>query len=446
MYITMILVAAIGLIVLFAFITFTRCFVRCPSNRILCVYGKISGGRSVRCYQGGFQFVLPLFQEARFLDLTPMSIHVPLKGALSLQNIRVNIPATFTIAISTEPDSMNNAAVRLLDLDERQIQAMATEIITGQLRLTIASLTIEQINQDREKFLEAIRFHLESELKKIGLALINVNVTDITDESGYIDSIGKKAAATAINQAKIDVAEQEKKGEIGRAEAERERRIQVSAMNAAAVEGENTAQAKIAAYNATLAEEQADAQRRGQVAQANADAEIQKVAALAEQRRLEAQEIVQKEIDKRKIEIAAAAQAEKQRTEAKGEADAILALRSAEAEGIQKVLQAKADGYNSLVNSCGDNPREAATMLLVEKLEQIVQLQTEAIKSIKIDKVTVWDSGNAEKGSSTANFMSSMIKSLPALHDVAKMAGMELPDYLGEIADQPLKNGKDSSI
>ena len=202
------LIVAGVLILVVSVIRIMRWFVRCPSNRILCVYGKISGGRSVRCYQGGFQIVWPLIQEARFLDLTPMSIHVPLKGALSLQNIRINIPATFTIAISTEPDVTNNAAVRLLDLDERQIQSMATEIITGQLRLTIASLTIEQINQDREKFLESIRHHLEPELKKIGLSLINVNVTDITDESGYIESIGKKAASTALNQAKIDVAEQ----------------------------------------------------------------------------------------------------------------------------------------------------------------------------------------------------------------------------------------------
>ncbi|MFN8392526.1 MAG: SPFH domain-containing protein [Bdellovibrionota bacterium] len=444
MWFTITLFGAIALIVLLAVVTLFKCFVRCPSNRILCVYGKISGGRSVRCYQGGFQFVVPLLQEARFLDLTPMSIHVPLKGALSLQNIRVNIPATFTIAISTEPDAMNNAAVRLLDLDERQIQAMATEIITGQLRLTIASLTIEQINQDRERFLEAIRCHLEPELKKIGLVLINVNVTDITDESGYIDSIGKKAASTAINQAKVDVAEQEKRGEIGRAEAERERRIQVAAANASAVEGENTAQAKIAAYNASLAEQQADAQRRGKVAEANANAEIQKAHATAEQRRLEAQEVVQKEIDKRKIEIAAAAQAQKQRTEAAGEADAILALRSAEAQGIEKVLQAKADGYKALVSSCGANPKDAASMLLVEKLEEIVKLQVEAIRAIKIDKVTVWDSGNGEKGSSTANFMSSLIKSLPALHDVAKMAGMDLPEYLGEVADHRKLNGVDS--
>lgn len=377
--------------------------------------------------------MLPMFQEARFLDLTPMALNIPLRGALSLQNIRVNAPSTFTIAISPEPDTMNNAAVRLLDLTQGQIETMATEIILGQLRLTIASLTIEQINQDRERFLEVIRANVEPELRKIGLSLINVNITDITDESGYIESIGKKAASTAINQAKVDVAEQEKKGEIGRAEADRERRVQVAGLNAAAVEGENNAQARIAKYNADMAEQQAEARMRSSVADQNATAEIQKAKALAELKRLEAEEIVPKEIEKRKIEISADAHAEQQKREALGESSAILSLRAAEAEGLQKVLAAKAEGYKMLVDACGGEPRAAATLLLVEKVEQLIQIQVEAIKNIKIDKITVWDSGNggAEGKGSTANFMSNMIKTLPPLHDVAQMAGIDLPEFLG---------------
>ena len=107
------------------------------------------------------------------------------------------MPSTFTVGISTDPTIMNNAAERLLDLAPNAIEHMAREIIFGQLRLTVALLTIEQINQDRERFLSSIRKNVEPELNKIGLYLINVNITDITDESDYIDSIGKKAAAEA---------------------------------------------------------------------------------------------------------------------------------------------------------------------------------------------------------------------------------------------------------
>ena len=406
---------------------------RCPSNKILAVYGRIAGGGSARCFHGGGAFVWPLIQDYAYLDLTPITINIPLKGALSMQNIRINVPSTFTVAINTTPESMNNAAVRLLGLSFAEIEQMATEIIFGQLRLTVASLTIEQINQDREKFLEAIRNNIDPELRKIGLYLINVNITDITDESGYIESIGKKAASTAINQAKVDVAEQDKKGEIGAAEADKEKRIQVAAYNAQAVEGENSAKARVAGYDADLAEQEADARRRGMVADQRALAEIQKEKAIAETARLEAEEVVPREIDKRKVEIDAQAEAEKLRREAAGEADAILSVKTAEAEGIQKVLNAKAMGYTNLVQSAGNSPKDAATLLMVEKVKDLVTMQAEAISNLKIDKITVWDSGQGEGGSSTANFASNLIKSLPALHDVAGMAGIELPQYLGEI-------------
>lgn len=406
---------------------------RCPSNRILVVYGRLAKGQSARCYHGGGAFVLPLVQDYSYLDLIPLTINIPLKNALSQQNIRINVPSTFTVAVNTTPEAMNNAANRLLGLTPNEIERMATEIIFGQLRLTVASLTIEQINQDRERFLEAIRNNIEPELRKIGLYLLNVNITDITDESGYIDSIGKKAAATAVNQAKIDVAEQNKLGEIGSAEAEKEKRIKVAAYHAKAVEGENTAQAEIAQYNADLAEREAQARQRGEVAEQKAVAEIQKQKALAEEERLTAEQVVPKEIEKRKVEIDAEAEAQKRRKEAAGEADAILAVFKAEAEGTQKVLDAKGVGYANLVQACKNDPKHAATLLMVEKISELVELQAKAISNLKIDKITVWDSGNNEKGSSTANFVSSMVKSLPALHDVAAMAGVELPSYLGEV-------------
>ncbi len=427
---------ALGLFTVFIFVLIVFLasrYRRCPSNQILAVFGRVEARKSVKCYHGGGTFVWPLIQDYRYLDLTPMTINIPLKGALSMQNIRINVPSTFTIAIDTAPEAMNNAAIRLLGLRRNEIESMATEIIFGQLRLTVASLTIEQINQDREKFLEAIRKNIDSELQKIGLTLINVNITDITDESGYIESIGKKASSTAINQAKVDVAEQEKKGAIGESSAQKERRIQVAQFNAEAVEGENSAKAKIASYNADLAEKEANARQRGEVASQLALAEIQKAKAQAETRRLEAEQVVPREIEKRKVEIDAEAEAEKRRKTARGEADAIVSVRTAEAEGFQKVLRAKADGYQALVASAGNNARDAATLLLIEKLENLVRLQTEMIRNIKIDKVTVWDSGNSDKGSSTANFLSSMAKTLPPLHDVARMAGVELPDFLGNL-------------
>ncbi|MCZ6691680.1 MAG: SPFH domain-containing protein [Planctomycetota bacterium] len=432
---------------------------RCPSDKILVIYGKVATGKSSQCIHGGGKMVWPVIQGYSYLSLTPMGISIPLQNALSRQNIRISVPSTFTVGVSTHPGIMNNAAERLLGINQREIEGMAREIIFGQLRLTVASLSIEQINQDRESFLESIRKNVEPELNKIGLYLINVNITDITDESDYIESIGKKAASEAINQAKVDVAENDKMGAIGASEANRERTIRV-AENAAkaekgtkaaradqrvfvqqqealAVKGENESNAEIAEYEALLSVKQAEARRQGEVAKRQAEVEIQKAQYLAETERLSADQIVKQEIDKRKIEIAAEAEAEKTRREAKGEADGILLKYEAEAKGIRQVLESKASGYEQMVNSTGGDARAAATLLMIEKIEDIVGKQVEAIQNLKIDKITVWDSagGNGE-GSSTANFVSSLIKALPPLHDIAGMAGVELPEYLGRMAEK----------
>lgn len=432
---------------------------RCPSDRILVIYGKVADNRSARCMHGGGTLVWPLIQDYAFLSLTPMTISIPLQNALSQQNIRINVPSTFTVGISVDPNIMLNAAERLLGLESGDIEAMAKEIIFGQLRLTVASLTIEQINQDRESFLESIRKNVEPELNKIGLYLINVNITDITDESLYIESIGKKAAAEAVNKARVDVAEQDKVGAIGQAEANREQtvrvaenvaaaekgkkkaeadqRIYIQGQEAQAVGGENTAKADIADSNALLAVKQAAAMQKAEVAKREAQVQIQKAQYLAEQERLNAEQVVQREIEKRNIEIMAEAEAERVRREAKGQADGTLLKYEAEAKGVRLVLDSKAAGYSSLVKSCNGDAKAAATFLMVEKIEQVVARQVEAIRNLKIDKITVWDSaGGGEKGSSTANFVSSLIKSVPPLQDVASMAGVELPEYLGRMTEE----------
>ena len=165
---------------------------RCPSNKIIVVYGKTGGNSTAKCIHGGGTFVIPLIQDYGVLSLEPLATDIDLRGALSKGNIRVAVPSTFTFGISTNPSIMINAAERLLGLSKQDIIAQASDIILGQLRLAIATLTIEEINQDREKFLEQININVNTELNKIGLEIINVNIKDITDESGYIDAIGKK--------------------------------------------------------------------------------------------------------------------------------------------------------------------------------------------------------------------------------------------------------------
>ncbi|MGB0745202.1 MAG: flotillin family protein, partial [Opitutales bacterium] len=177
-------------------IAFASRYKRCPSDRLLVVYGKVSSGKSANCYHGGAAFIWPVIQGYQWLDLTPLPIDIRLEGALSKQNIRVNTPSTFTVGISTEPGIMENAAERMLGLGLAEIKELAKDIIFGQMRVVIATMDIEEINADRDKLIANISTGVEVELKKVGLRLINVNVQDITDESGYIEAIGRKAAST----------------------------------------------------------------------------------------------------------------------------------------------------------------------------------------------------------------------------------------------------------
>ena len=451
------LITAIVVILFTTIIVFLSRYRKCPSDKVMVIYGKVGSNadgtqRSAKCIHGGAAFVVPVVQSYHFLDLTPLSIQVDLTNALSKQNIRIDVPSRFTVGISTEQGIMQNAAERLLGLKLSEIQELSKDIIFGQLRLIIATMDIEEINTDRDKFLEAVSRNVETELKKIGLRLINVNVTDISDESGYITALGKEAAAKAINDAKKSVAEKERDGSIGESNAKMDERIQVSRAESEAIEGENQAQMAISMSNAALREKNAEALRIAVTAEkiqaakaAEESYEAERLAELArsskEQATLEADVIVRAEIKKRELELAAEAEAEQIRRKAKGEADAIYARMEAEARGAREVLSKQAEGLAEVVNAAGGDPNAALKLLIADKLEALMTIQVEAIKNIKIDKVTVWDSGAGTDGkTSTANFLSGMMRSVPPLEEVFALAGMSLPEILGkkvEDAEKP---------
>ena len=436
---------------------------RCPSNQVLVIYGKVGGEKTARCIHGGGAFVVPMIQGHAHLPLEPMTLGVNLRAALSKTNIRVSVPSNFTVAISTKAGVLQNAAERLLGLRPQQISELAQEIIFGQLRLVVASLTIEEINQDREKFLKLIAENVDTELNKVGLEVINVNITDVTDESGYIQAIGQKAAAEAIAQAEIDVAIQQRKGaigvesakrdravavseqqaqaEAGQKAAERNQRIQVAAANAEAVIGENTSNAHIADSAAQLEVKRAEATRLGKMAEAGAERDVLRVQKEAEVARLESVELAKQEVEKRKAEVQAEAEAQTVRLVAQGQADAVRARYEAEAEGTRKVLEAKADGYRRLIEAAGGDANQAATLLMLEKVEGIVKEQVKALANLKIDSIVVWD-GGAGGDSSTTKFLRDFVGTVSPLHGLAKKTGLKLPDFLGAVEDGSAATGK----
>ena len=502
-----IIVVAVVMVFFGFVVLLAKQYKRCPSNRVLVIYGKTVKGQAARTVHGGAAFVVPLLQDYAYLSLEPIQIEVPLRGALSAENIRVNVPSVFTVAIDTKPAVMQNAAIRLLGLSVAEIRKQAEEIIFGQLRQVIASMQIDEINRDRDTFLQHIQHSLEPELNKIGLQLINVNITDITDESGYIDAIGQKAASGAIQLARGDVADNERMGEtrvasaerdksiqvanarkeqaIGTREAqreqavrvallekeqvvgeqtaafereaqvknaEREMRIQVSGADADAIDGENQAQARVAASQAELAVRRAEAYQMGEGRKREAEAAVLEVqnramakAALAEAGRVEAEQRAKLEApakaEKAKKIVDAEAEAERVRIAARADADAIFARLDAEARGQFEILAKKGDGLRRIIEACGGS-HEAFQILMLEHLDNLAEASSRAISNIKFDKVVVWENGGQNGRSSTADFLSGMAKTLPPMLQVMRdIGGIELPESLVKLTGDNEANG-----
>ena len=490
------LVPVLGAVLVAGMVTlFVSRYKRCPANRVLVISGKVTGGESARCISGGGAFVWPVIQEFAYLSLEPIQIDIPLKDALSLENIRVAVPSVFTVAVGTESDVRQNAAIRLLGLTHDQIKRQAQDIIFGQLRQVIASMRIEEINRDREAFLHRIQTSLEPELKKIGLVLINVNITDLKDDSGYIEAIGQKAAAQAVQQARGDVAEQEKMGEVRVADAQRDRsvsvalaqkdmqigmqvaareqavrlaeldkerlvgeqqaafqrdmavkeaeqtkRIAVASADAMAIAGEADAQVRIVATRAALQVKEAEAYQVAETRKREAEAAVQEAqfkaqarAALADAERIEAM---------RRAELEAPAKAEKARTivEAEAAAQARFIEAEAEAKAIYMKLEAEARGQYEIMAKKADAMKQlvdaAGGAKEAYQLLMLEHLDTLAETSAKAISNIKFDKVVVWDGGdgATSGFLQNMSRTLPPMmHVLQDIAGVELPNFLGKL-------------
>jgi len=500
--------AALLVVVFFGILVFfVKRFRRCPSNKILIISGKVRGGNSARVISGGGAFVWPVIQEYAYMDLTPMQVDIPLKDALSAENIRVAVPSVFTVGVGQDLETQQNAAARLLSLanDIGQIKRQAQDIIFGQLRLIIASMKIQEINSDRDALLTRIQTHLMPELKKIGLVLINVNITDLTDDSGYIEAIGKKAASEAVQQARGDVADQERLGEVRVAQANREKvvevanaekdreiglasaarekavkiaemqkdqqvgeqtaayereaavknaeqtkRISVAQADAKAIAGEAASQAEIAATQAALAVKRADAFQLSETRKREAEAHVQEAqnkamaqAALANAERIEAE---------RRAELEAPAKAEKARkiVEAEAAAAQVTLAAKADADAMRIKLAAKAQGEYDILSK-----RATALGELVDKAggaqqafallmaDQIKDIAKTASDAISGIKIDKVVVWDSGTGEGgVPGFIRNMASALPPTMNMLRdITGIELPAYLGSMVSEAAQAG-----
>jgi flotillin len=469
---------------------------RCPANRVLVVSGRVGGDKAARTLVGGGTFVWPVIQEHAYLDLTPIQISIELTDALSFENIRLAVPSVFTVAIGTEPHVVQNAAIRLLGFDHRQVAQQASEIIFGQMRQVIASMKIDDINRDRDAFLQKIQHSLEPELRKIGLVLINVNIKDLKDSSGYIEAIGKKAASQAVNQALADVAEQEKHGqtlvaqanqekevqvanahklqEIGVREATREqavkvatlekeqqigeqtaafeqevavksaeqdKRVRVAQAEATAIAGEAESQAKVAETQAGLAVTRAKAYQLAESRKAEAEAAVAETQNLAQAKAAEAHGKRVEAETRAALEAPAKAAAAQLIVQAHAEAEQRTIVARAEAQAVLMKLEAEAKGQYAIASAKAEAMKKLidaaagnpdAAFRLL-MAEHLPTIAQTASQAISNIKFDKIVVWDSQNGNATSGFLQGLARSLPPMFDVLnQLTSIRMPGAAGE--------------
>lgn len=447
--------AILAVVIILTIIGVLSRYRRCKPNQVLVVYGKTGGEKkSAKLYHGGAAFVLPIIQSYDVLSMEPMQIDCKLTGALSSQNIRVDVPTTITVAISTNPEIMQNAAERLLGMDTESTENLITDIVYGQMRLIIAEMTIEKLNSDRDEFLDKARKNIDNELNKLGLYLLNINISDIRDEAGYIMNLGKEAESRALNEAQANIEEQEKLGaikiavqqkekETAVANTKKEQEIQIACtekeketivaetkkekeialaltdkekqIGVAQADRDRAAviaktltdkESAIVRSKAELEVNKAEAERMEEVGKNKAEAD--KEAAIA----IQDSEAQIKKAEAEKIKRRAEAEAAAHLAKAEAEAKAIQMKLEAEAEGKKKSLMAEADGFKAMVEAAESNPQIAIQYKMVNQWKEIAGEQVKAFEHINLGNITVFDGGQ----NSTGNFLNNVVKTVaPAL-------------------------------
>lgn len=481
----------------------------CRADEILVKTGKLFGakdGEVAQVIHGGGTFVIPFIQQYSKLPVSPFTIDINLKGALTKENILVDLPSNFTLRISVDPAVMKNAARSLISLTPKQIGEQAGEIIIGQFRAVVANMTINQINTDREAFLDSVEKNVNTELNKIGIEIVNVNITDIKDQAGYLKALGQKAASEAIQKANVDVAIAEKTGAIGVNEANKEkeievtkrqtdkevevnrlgavkakdlahaeaqrvqevaqinanqqiqvatveadRRKQVATLEAETLKQENLSKAQQLEAETLLKEKQAEATKRVQVANATANTEIIRSQTLVQRAQLEKDTILAQDIVNQQANLQADQEAQVLMKRAKAKADATLLEAEANAKGILIVKEAEAKGLEALLNAQAEGYKQlflaaGENKNLIPTMEMIKlmpNLVAAQAEAISNVKFDKITVVDNGSGDATGGFMQGLVKMLPSLHEVAKNTGVELPAILGSMKDEIKKEEND---
>jgi len=380
----------------------------CQPNEVLIFSGRnrlLSDGSKVgyRVIQGGRGFRIPIIEQVDRLELNTIPIDLTVSNAYSKGGIPLVVRAIANVKVSSGEHELNNAVERLLGKSLEEVERIAKETLEGNLRGVVASLTPEEVNEDRLKFAKELLDEADNDLSVLGLQLDTLKIQSVEDDRGYLDAIGRQSTAHIIAAAEVVEAEKREKAKLAEAKADLE-----------ITRAQNDVRILKAKLAAQAEAEEAKIEVAAKVAEAVAEQELASQEILLAEKRVQAEVIV-------------SAEAERQAKEeiAKGNAARIFEDGQAEVNVLAKKLD--------LWKEAGS---DAERLFLIQMLPDIVKEVIKTVDNLKIDKLTVVDSGQGGAGTGVPAVFSQIAGSTPALLESLKAStGVDIAGMLSKASE-----------
>ncbi len=369
------------LVVLFVIMIVSSLIVICPPNKVAVISGRtrtLSDGRTVgyRILKGGRTLRIPILEKVSWMDLSTIPLEVSVTNAYSKGAIPLNVQGIANVKVSSAEGLLENAAERFLDRPTEQIGQIAKETLEANLRGVLATLSPEEVNEDRLKFSHQLIDEADDDIKTLGLELDVMKIQNVTDDNQYLDSVGRRLTAEVVKQARV--AEAERMAESEAAEAAARERAQIATVQADKniVEEQNQLRVRTAELEAIAKAKEEEASVAGDIARATAEQELEQQRIELERRRLEADVVTPAKADLEAKQLSAQAEAAK-----------IIEDGKAQVEVFQRLTEQ--------YQAAGDDGQR---IFVLNMLPELVDKIVSTVNNVDIDRVAIVDNGGGQGG------------------------------------------------
>ena len=393
----------LAIVILMVLATVKSLIIICPPNRVAVISGRsrqLSDGRTVgyRAIRGGRTLRVPLLERVAWMELNTIPIEVGVHNAYSRGAIPLNVQGIANVKVSSVEGLLQNSVERFLEVPQAEIAAIAKETLEANLRGVLATLTPEEVNEDRLKFAQTLMDEADDDIKTLGLELDVLKIQNVTDEVGYLDSVGRRQTAEVLKEARV--AEAQRKAEAEESEALSRQRAEIATAHAdlKIVEEQNNLRVRQAQLEALAGAAEAEAKVAGEKARVIAEQALEAERVELETRRLEA-------------DIVAPARADLEARELAAKADAAKIIE----EG-----NAQVEVFRRLVEQYQSAGTDAQRIFVLRMLPELVDKIVSTVGNVGIEKVSIIDSGG--QGTGLPGFMSQLPASVIGLAEQLETA------------------------